>query len=427
MGMKWISRWFDEIASKPSLPGVWRRRAGGYRIRGRTTSPKTGKLVEVNLALPDAPDAAQAYSELQRLLAEVRQPRAEQAERLRFREYAGLLLKRKVATGEILSAKTREGIDSIVRLHLNPAFGDYFLDAIRRADIEEWREAVGVNVQAGLLAPTTANNWLTRLRTILNAAVDEFELPKNPVRGVKNFDVRAWCPYTAENPNSLLPDEVPRYLEKMRALYPQHYAYVVLGFATGLRPSSLRPLRRSGPDADVKWSQGLLLVRRSHTRHQEVMDTTKQGTQYEIALPDELVEILRWHVTQLRGEMADSNLLFPSETGGLRSPSALDKPFREVANAMELEHPVTPRAMRRTYQDLMRRAQVHDTVTRSISGHATAAMQEHYSTASREEQREAIGRVLSLAQARARKQGSSGEACGVASLPERPMGRTKAV
>lgn len=423
---KWIVRWRDEIAPKASLPGVWRRRAGGYRVRGRATSPKTGRLVEVNTALPDASDAAQAFSELQRQLADVRAPKAEQPDRLRFGEYAERLFKRKVASGEILSAKTREVVDSVIRLHLKPAFGDYFLDAIRRADIEEWREAVGDNVRAAKLAPTTANSWLKHLRTIVNAAVDEYELPKNPIRGVKNFDVRAWSPYTAENPNALLPDEVPVYLEKMRALYPQHYALVVLGFATGLRPSSLRPLRRSGPDADVKWSRGLLLVRRSHTRHQEVMDTTKQGTRYEISLPEALVEILRWHVAQLRGKMAESDLLFPSELGGLRTPSVLDKPFREVAAKINLGRPLTPRAMRRTYQDLARRAQVHDTVTRSISGHATAAMQEHYSTASQAEQREAIGRVLSLAQARAARQAPSGDQGGVESDSEAVSADAKA-
>jgi integrase len=410
---KWIVRWRDEIAQKASLPGVWRRKTGGYRIRGRTTSPKTGWLVEVNMALPDAADAGEAFSELQRQLAEVRQPRVEQPDRLRFEEFADRLFKRKVASGEILSAKTREVVDAVVRLHLKPAFGDMFLDAIRRTDIEEWREAVGENVRARKLAPTTANSWLKHLRTIVNAAVEEYELPKNPIRGVKNFDVRGWSPYTAENPNALRPEEVPVYLEKMRALYPQHYAFVVLGFATGLRPSSLRPLRRKGPDADVKWSQGFFLVRRSHTRHQEVMDTTKQGTRYDISLPEELIEILQWHVAQLRGKMAESDLLFPSELGGLRTPSVLDKPFREVATKINLGRPLTPRAMRRTYQDLARRAQVHDTVTRSISGHATAAMQEHYSTASQAEQREAIGRVLSLAQARAARQGAGGDQRGM--------------
>jgi len=38
----------------------------------------------------------------------------------------------------------------------------------------------------------------------------------------------------------------------------------------------------------------------------------------------------------------------------------------------------------------------YDTVTRSISGHATAEMQAHYSTAAAEEQRRAIGQISDL-------------------------------
>jgi len=51
--------------------------------------------------------------------------------------------------------------------------------------------------------------------------------------------------------------------------------------------------------------------------------------------------------------------------------------------------------MRRTFQDLARQAQVHDFVTRGISGHATVAMQEHYnSTVDGEETREGLSRIL---------------------------------
>jgi hypothetical protein len=42
----------------------------------------------------------------------------------------------------------------------------------------------------------------------------------------------------------------------------------------------------------------------------------------------------------------------------------------------------------------------HDFVTRAISGHQTERMQRHYSTAQREEMRDAVGRVKSLATAR---------------------------
>jgi hypothetical protein len=74
------------------------------------------------------------------------------------------------------------------------------------------------------------------------------------------------------------------------------------------------------------------------------------------------------------GPQKESELLFPSEVGGYRSPSSLDKPFAAVAKAIELKKRITPRAMRRSFQDLCRTAEVKDVVARSICGHATEAM-----------------------------------------------------
>ncbi len=54
--------------------------------------------------------------------------------------------------------------------------------------------------------------------------------------------------------------------------------------------------------------------------------------------------------------------------------------------------------MRRMYQDLARAAGVPDLVTRSISGHATEAMQQYYSTVADGEQRSALARVAALMQ-----------------------------
>jgi integrase len=111
--------------------------------------------------------------------------------------------------------------------------------------------------------------------------------------------------------------------------------------------------------------------------------------------------VLRWHVDRLPiGKMTVSDLLFPNEKGGFRARSVLDKPFKGVAKEIALTKHLTPRGMRRTFQDLARAAQVADLVTRSISGHATREMQEHYSTVEGEEQRGALARVVSLARFR---------------------------
>ena len=123
------------------------------------------------------------------------------------------------------------------------------------------------------------------------------------------------------------------------------------------------------------------------------METTKTGRRLRIPLPLELMDILRWHVASLPdGPMRDSELLFPSLVGGYRAPSCLDKPIREIATAAKIGKALTPRLMRRTFQDLGRAADVHDFVVRAISGHATTNMQEHYGSVSGDEVRKGLAR-----------------------------------
>lgn len=395
---KWVKRWKSWIAHKPSKPGVWRRKEGGFLARGRAVDPRSGKLREVRMTLPKV-DGAEAYRLLQEELEKIRQGVPMPVARPRFDAYAVSLLERKVATGEIKSAKTREKWGDVLEHHLFPAFGDLMVDQIRRADVERWKAEIGQRIQAKELSPNTANGWLSVLKSILNSAVGELELERNPVAGVRSFDVSTHHSYTEEEPNSLTVEEVPAFLAKMRELHPQFFAITVLGFATGLRPSSLRPLRRKGAAPDLLWDEGVLLVRRSHTRRTAVMETTKTGRHQRLELPAELLEVLRWHVDQFQTNerMVASDLLFPSRIGGFHSEGVLVKPFRDVAKAVKLQKRLSPRAMRRTFQDLARAAEVKDVVTRAVSGHATEGMQRHYSTVAGREIREGIAKVIDLA------------------------------
>jgi hypothetical protein len=123
-------------------------------------------------------------------------------------------------------------------------------------------------------------------------------------------------------------------------------------------------LRRRGPEADVKWDERLLLIRRSHTLGR-VMDRTKTDVDLEIAVPQLLLDVLTWHVETQRAtpEQRASDLLFPREDGGIRDDRILRKPFAAIVKAMGLCKNVTPRGMRRSFQDLARTAEVRDVVT----------------------------------------------------------------
>jgi integrase len=94
----------------------------------------------------------------------------------------------------------------------------------------------------------------------------------------------------------------------------------------------------------VSWDEGIVLLRRSNSLGAEIMDQTKTGRDQEIALPPFTIQVLREHVEALPdGPMKRSTYLFPSTTGGMRSRSALDKPFREVVGALGWNIRLSPR------------------------------------------------------------------------------------
>jgi hypothetical protein len=399
---KWIKRWNTQVAAT-KLPGIWKVKKGGYLARARVTDPTTGRLEEIRKVLPEA-DEATAYKWLQDERTRIKSGVVlDLPQRQRFADFATSLAERKAITKEIKSARGRErwkytlehligGTEDVV------GFGELFVDQIRPGHVEAWRTGIARLIAAGKYAPTTANGWLYILRHILKRAKRELQLPFNAAEGVPAFDTSEHEVYTEEEPNALTSEETAAFLACMKEEFPAQYAMTFLGFATGLRPSSMRPLRRMGETPDVLWDQGVILVRRSHTLKDEFMKTTKTGLRQRITVPREVMDELKWHVdTQLVSpEQKASELLFPAEDGTFRSENFLTKAFEAVGGLIGLKKKFTPRGMRRTFNDLARVANVEAIVTKSISGHLTEQMREHYSTVSPVEQRESIGRLLRL-------------------------------
>jgi integrase len=402
---RWTKRWRHWIAPT-KITGVWKVKEGGYLVRTRVLDPESGRTTEIRRVLPEA-DEASAYLFLKRQMELARAGTAPARKQMpRFADYAVSLLERKLTTREIKSARNREKwrytlTHLIVGTKGVAGFGDMLVSDIRVRHVEAWKGGVARLVEQGFYQPTTINGWLATLLVVLRSAQREFELKHDATKGVKQIDTSEHETYTEEEPNALTEDEVKAFLDCMFDNFPQHYAMAVLGFATGLRPSSMRPLRRAGDNADVLWDKGVLLIRRSHSMAQEVMRTTKTGVRQRIPVPGAVVAVLTWHVeTQLKTpEQKDSELLFPAALGGFRGPTCLRKPFAACAKAAGLTKRFTPRGLRRTFNDLARRAHVDSLVIKSVSGHLTDRMKEHYSTVGADERRDGIDRVMNLVRA----------------------------
>jgi hypothetical protein len=420
MATTWIQRWKMTISSEPVLPGVWKRKEGGHVVYGAAMDPRTGKRKDIRRVLNEEdPRKALAWLTLEREKVRRGLTETKAREVPAWNDFAESLFAQKVEDGTIQSAKGREKWATILG-HLAAApWADYFVDRIKHADLVDWRASLPSLrwerrskdkkrvIKRGKYAASTLNDWLAVARVIFAAATIKYELPRDPMVGIEDFPIVERT-YTREEPNALTPEEVGKWLATFREKFPQFYAMAFLGLVHGQRPSTLRPIRRQGatPDLILDGPDGArLLLRRSHTLRDEVWDRTKTKKDLDLALHPEVVEVLKWHIeSQLKTDaQRKSDLLFPTQWGKLRSKSCLDKPFAKVTELCKLGKKITPRAMRRTFQDLMRKAEVEGVVTRAISGHATDAMRVHYSTAADAEVRGAVGKIVDLAKVRERK------------------------
>ena len=332
-GTKWIKRWKYWIAPKPSRPGVWRLKGGGYLVRGRATT-SDGKEAR-------NPESGEGHGRGRRVQAPAGDARrgpqgaAKTAgRRMRFSEYAASLFERKVLKGEVESAKTREKWEQTLRLHLCPSLATISSEAIPRGTLRGgWRR--GKKVQGRQVLAGDREQLARRFPGHLNEAVDEsgWRRTQSPRRGTRHQHSlhlhRGGAQLARARRGRTFPRGDPR-------LFPQHFGMVALGFATGLRPSMLRPLRRKGPAADVLWENKVVLIRRSQTRGDEVREATKKTTRFRVTLPADLMAILRWHTERLpAGPMRRASSCFRLRPGA-SGPTALDKPFREVGKAIPL-------------------------------------------------------------------------------------------
>jgi hypothetical protein len=99
-----VPNWMD--GCKPTkYVGIWKT-ATGYRVRVRAMDPRTGTQKEKNQEFENI-SIEEAVLEQQRLRAEIRTPADIEHVRVKYGDYAESLLKRKIASGELSTEKSR--------------------------------------------------------------------------------------------------------------------------------------------------------------------------------------------------------------------------------------------------------------------------------------------------------------------------------
>ena len=165
-----------------------------------------------------------------------------------------------------------------------------------------------------------------------------------------------------------------------------------VGFTTGMRFGELSALQWS----DIDFARGLIHVRKSQVHG--VVGPTKTRSRRTVPLHPVVAEILQAHKAwqeEHKVKGIETGFLFLSEAGTLRFSSVLTKPLENCVRGAEVNKHVTSHTMRRTFNNLARQA-AGDIVARSMTGHTTIAMTEHYSHVTLEEKNKAIAAALGL-------------------------------
>lgn len=363
------------------FPGVYS--AGDqYWIRAKVQDPKTGRTRQVNRLVEAASASAAA-----RMREEMRASKAgPEPTRHRLRDYAISWL----ANARNLKASTLDRYTTTIELHVFPVLGDHFLDAITHQDVVAWRDA-----QAG--EPSSINARLRVLRGLIRSAVAELALPRDPTQGVKALRESS---ATDEDGDLLTGAELGALLEHVHERWRPLFALLAY---TAMRVGEATALRWE----DIDESANVIRVRRAQWRGQ--IDTTKTGAKRTVPLTAELASILREHRRVMVAEQTPglaSGWVFPARTvrkkrdDGVWPPvstSSLRKPLRDALKTAELQGRITTHGLRRTWNNLLRQVAAGE-VVRSITGHVTERMTEHYSHVHQNEKALAATRALSLVQ-----------------------------
>ncbi|MEU9201406.1 tyrosine-type recombinase/integrase [Streptomyces sp. NPDC048332] len=200
------------------------------------------------------------------------------------------------------AATTRERNGSALRLHVLPTFASVVLSEITTPQIRRWRAGL---LESGVGEPTVAKAYQI-LRAILNTAVDDELIQRNPCR-IKG----AGAAKTAERPFL----DVTEVFQLADAVPARFRVFILLAAFTGLRFGELAALQRH----DIDLERRTVAVRRAlaETRSDGILVKAPKSAAgvRTVAFPASLTESLAVHLDAY-AEPGRTGLVFTGARGG---------------------------------------------------------------------------------------------------------------
>lgn len=399
-------------------------RPNTFRLRGTVTNAKTGKNVDLDkVVTAKSPlDASRKRAEL----LEEMQKALPSTERRRLEDFARWWLASKLPE---LKASTRSLYAMVLDEHIIPELGDYYLDAITREDLIDWRNrtaAKPVKTPQGeakrgpdgspvLPTPTTVNGRFRILKTLLKEAVDAHHMERDPTRRIKSLD-EGPEPTGDEDEaeeedqgKSITADQLRALLNQARTSKPRWFPFFYVLAFTGMRFGEATALKWS----DIDEAEGKIWIRRA--QYKGHIGKVKNKKVRTVPLTPELLAVLKDHqraerqrltkrlkrqrVPNIDPEQAGGPWVFPSRKPGTLMHNTAPRKALHACMAGAGIDTFTIHGFRHTFNNLVRQAAGlagQNVVLQAMTGHSSDEMTEHYSQVSIEEKRVAVGGLLKL-------------------------------
>lgn len=363
---------------KTRYPGIKMLEKDTYRVRVKRIDPRTGKPKEVQRTINGTLD--DALAEKLAIAAEIEGGQIA-VERQSVEDYATAWFERNEKNWAYATrVRHAEHLDLLI-----DDLGDIYLDCLLPRDVRGFLKRLADDGYGG----HAINGALRVARTMLRDAKADLGLPRDPCERVSEVPVED----RADDDGNVLAGEE---LHALFARLESPWSLMAFTMATtGLRFCHVSALRWEDIDLD----SGVVRPKMTQYRGKvsRIGRKTKKKAPASIPLSKQLMAMLAAHRRRLVEEQhpgLTEGWVFPRPSGGVFYTGDLNPPIQAALKAAGITKRFTAHGLRRSFNNLARQECADAIVIRSITGHTTAEMTEHYSHVGIDEKRDLVNAVV---------------------------------
>ena len=287
-----------------------------------------------------------------------------------------------ISTSTHLRPTTRAKYEVLGRLYLaEGSLGDREIRSISKADIREFLAELTRTKN-----PATVEAVFRLLHRVLEVAVEEDQLRRNPAHGVKvETSRRREVRFLTEQEVARIADEVPK---RYRALvWTLAISGLRIGEASALRVGNL----------DLKKHTIHVIESSAEVAGRKVTGATKSGKDRTVDIPAQLAEMLADHLDQFGNRFAKDLFVFIGPEGGqIRQNAFRKRIFQPAAVRAGISPEPTVHELRHTSASFMARSGLTLLEAAGQLGHSTTTMTARYSHVFPEHRQQKMGDLGAL-------------------------------